>query len=109
MVKIRTTLLLSSLCLLTQCTWHPYQPPIRQGNVIADENVNQLHEGMTQEQVRFLLGTPVLEQPFDNNRWDYVHTYQKGNSFKRTTERLTLTFKEGHLTHIERIPTFSSY
>lgn len=85
--------------------WHPYQPPIQQGNVIGNENVNQLHEGMTKDHVAFLLGTPLLEPPSHADHWEYVHTYQKGNSFKRTTERLTLTFKDGRLAHIERVPT----
>lgn len=109
MVKIKTVFFLCSLSLLTQCAWHPYQSPIQQGNVMADAKVDQLHEGMTQEQVRFLLGTPVLEPPFDNNTWNYVHTDQKGNSFKATTERLTLTFKKGHLARIKKVPTFSSH
>ncbi|MHA7840772.1 MAG: outer membrane protein assembly factor BamE [Gammaproteobacteria bacterium] len=76
---------------------------------MADENVNQLHKGMTQEQVRFLLGSPALEQFFDKEQWNYIYTYQKGNSFKRTTKRLTLTFEKGLLIKIDKAPMVSSF
>ncbi|MFI2811325.1 MULTISPECIES: outer membrane protein assembly factor BamE [Microbulbifer] len=46
---------------------------VQQGNIITQEMVNQLKPGMTRRQVRFVLGTPLLEDTFNANRWDYVN------------------------------------
>ena len=78
----------------------PYRPDIQQGNFISREMVAQLKEGMTQEQVRFVLGTPLLTDVFHNNRWDYPFRMAKGNG-EMTTSRVTLTFADKKLTRIE--------
>ncbi len=67
-----------------------YQVPVQQGNVITDEQIGQLRPGMTQRQVRFILGTPAIEDTFRVNRWDYVHTERDGGGGK--PERLTVIF-----------------
>ena len=46
---------------------------IEQGNIVTQEMVDQLQPGMTREQVRFILGTPLVVDTFNNNRWDYVY------------------------------------
>ena len=50
----------------------PYRMEIQQGNYVTQEMASQLKVGMTKEQVRFILGTPLIVDPFHNNRWDYV-------------------------------------
>ncbi len=50
-----------------------YQANLNQGNVIKQEDLDQVEVGMTRSQVRFLLGTPLIEDPFHENRWDYVY------------------------------------
>jgi Small protein A (tmRNA-binding) len=50
-----------------------YKPEIRQGTLITEAGITQLEMGMTPSQVRFLLGPPTLEDPFSDNRWDYVY------------------------------------
>jgi outer membrane protein assembly factor BamE len=57
---------------------HPYQIDIRQGNYVDQAMVSQLRKGMTREQVRFVLGTPLLTDPFHADRWDYVYSYTPG-------------------------------
>jgi outer membrane protein assembly factor BamE len=59
---------------------HEYRIDIQQGNVLTQEMVAQLKPGMTKDQVRFVLGTPVLMDMFHGNRWDYVYRYQKGST-----------------------------
>lgn len=88
----------------------PYRPDIQQGNFISREMVAQLKEGMTQEQVRFVLGTPLLTDVFHNNRWDYPFRMAKGNG-EMTTSRVTLTFADKKLTRIEGgdLPTEADY
>ena len=50
-----------------------YRANISQGNLIEQEDLDQLEIGMTKNQVRFLLGTPMTDDPFHRNRWDYVY------------------------------------
>ena len=56
----------------------PRKIEIQQGNVITQEMVDKLQPGMTRNQVRFVLGTPLLVDPFRTDRWDYVYTMNKG-------------------------------
>ena len=88
----------------------PYRPDIQQGNFISREMVAQLKEGMTQDQVRFVLGTPLLTDVFHNDRWDYPFRMTKGNG-EMTSSRVTLTFVEKRLTRIEGgdLPTEADY
>lgn len=50
-----------------------YRANISQGNFIVPDDLEQLEIGMTKNQVRFLLGTPMINDPFHHNRWDYVY------------------------------------
>ena len=53
-----------------------YRASISQGNLVQEEDLAQLEVGMTRKQVRFLLGTPMIDDPFHRDRWDYVY-YQR--------------------------------
>ena len=56
-----------------------YKIDVQQGNVLTQDMVSQLRPGLTKDQVRFILGTPVLMDMFHGSRWDYVYRLQKGN------------------------------
>ncbi|NYT38193.1 outer membrane protein assembly factor BamE [Allopusillimonas soli] len=56
----------------------PYRPDVQQGNWLTSEQVAQLRQGMTRDQVRFILGTPTLQDIFHSNRWDYPYYNQPG-------------------------------
>lgn len=63
-----------------------YRAAISQGNIIEQEDLEQVAVGMTRSQVRFLLGTPMIDDPFHRERWDYVYYLKVGRrdaSFKR--------------------------
>jgi outer membrane protein assembly factor BamE len=77
-----------------------YKPDIQQGNVITQQQVNRLEPGMSMEQVRYLLGTPLLQSTFHENRWDYVYTMKRGGD-KVEKKRIALFFKDGQLNAIE--------
>lgn len=77
-----------------------YKPDIQQGNVVTQDQVNRLEPGMSMEQVRYLLGTPMLQDTFRNNRWDYVYTMKRGGD-KLERQRVTLFFDDGMLSRIE--------
>ncbi|TJZ65222.1 outer membrane protein assembly factor BamE [Chitiniphilus eburneus] len=60
-----------------------YKLDIPQGNEITADKVSGLKEGMSRNQVRFLLGTPLLTDPFHSDRWDYVYSDAKGGKLQR--------------------------
>lgn len=88
----------------------PYRPDIQQGNFVSQEMVDQLKEGMTREQVSFVLGTPLLTDIFHADRWDYAFRLIKGNG-EITTSRVTVFFKENRLARFEggNLPTEKDY
>jgi len=57
---------------------NPYRIDVRQGNYVDQEMVAQLKRGMTREQVRFVLGTPLVVDTFRPDRWDYVYLFRPG-------------------------------
>ena len=79
-----------------------YKRDIPQGNLVTQEMVSQLQPGMTQEQVTYVMGRPLLEAPFDASQWDYVFRLDKayGDVEQR---RVTLTFDpQGRLMNIDQ-------
>lgn len=78
----------------------PYKLDIQQGNFISQEMAAKLKEGMTKEQVRFLLGVPLLTDMFHDGRWDYLFRLQKANGLL-STNRLTVFFKDNRVTRFE--------
>ena len=60
---------------------------IQQGNIVDPEKVEQLQVGMTKEQVEFLMGTPLIADPFHPDRWDYVYFLIARPWRKRKTSR----------------------
>lgn len=93
-------LLLSSACSYYKFPW-VYRIDVEQGNVLEEEKVAQLQTGMTQKQVRFLLGTPIIRDTFNQNRWDYLYSMRTGAG-KFDRERLTLEFQGNILVNIDR-------
>ena len=76
-----------------------YKIDIQQGNVIEQEMLNKLKPGMKKDQVRFIMGTPVIIDPFHNNRWEYVYSFQEGGCI-REQRHITLHFDKDELSHI---------
>lgn len=67
----RSIIAVTALALVAACS--PYQTEVRQGNYVTQEVIDQLEVGMSRNQVRYLLGTPVVQSPFRTDRWDYVY------------------------------------
>lgn len=77
-----------------------YRAAISQGNLIKQEDLDQAEVGMTRNQIRFLLGTPMVEDPFHTERWDYVYYLKVGRqdaSFKRW---VSIFFEEDRVSSI---------
>lgn len=73
---------------------------IQQGNVIDQSMIDKLKQGMDKTQVRFIMGTPVLVDPFHNNRWDYIYSFQRG-SRQREQRHISLYFEDEKLAYIK--------
>jgi outer membrane protein assembly factor BamE len=81
----------------------PYRPDVHQGNIITQEMVDQLRIGMTRDQVRFMLGTPLLVSEFRKDRVDYVY-YLNPRRGQVQNRRLTLFFKDSKLDRFDNDP-----
>jgi len=79
----------------------PYQIEIQQGNYVTQEMVAQLKPGLTRDQVRFVLGTPLVSDLFHEERWDYIFMRRRANSSEREYRRIAVFFDHGRLKRIE--------
>jgi outer membrane protein assembly factor BamE len=109
---LRALLPLLACCALGACSWapnyfpwflKPYRPDVQQGNVITNEMVEQLRPGMTRDQVRFMLGTPLLADTFHKDRWDYLY-YLNPRSGSTQHRKLTIVFADNRLKSFQSDP-----
>ncbi|CAG0983515.1 MAG: outer membrane protein assembly factor BamE [Rhodocyclales bacterium] len=77
----------------------PYRIDIRQGNYITQEMVAQLKPGMTRDQVRFILGTPLVADIFHAERWDYIYRFKPGRG-EVQQRRFTVFFADHKLVRV---------
>jgi outer membrane protein assembly factor BamE len=103
----RVVLLSLTSLLLAACSSLPvpqfpgvYKIPIAQGNIITQDMIDKLEPGMTPRQVIFVMGSPLVRDPFNQDRWDYVYNYQPGGGV-RGQERITLYFENEQLVRYE--------
>lgn len=78
----------------------PYRADVQQGNWVTEEQVSRLELGMTREQVRYVLGTPTLQDIFHSNRWDYPF-YSKPGYGEPEDRRFTVWFENDQLVRWE--------
>jgi outer membrane protein assembly factor BamE len=100
-----STLLLASLAITAGCTssdpsrtgiLQPYRIDLPQGNYLTQDMVERVRPGMTPEQVRDLLGSPLLGHVFHADRWDYVFRYRHPNG-QAEQRRVTVLFRDGRV------------
>ena len=105
---MRFILIFISLCLLCACSRSydgGFNAPllhkidIQQGNVVDQEMLDQLKPRMNKKQVKFIMGTPVLIDPFHNERWEYIYSFQEGGTV-REQRHITLHFENDKLAYI---------
>lgn len=92
--------LLASCSYLSTPVLSPYKMDIRQGNYVTAEMREKIKPGMSKQQVRSVLGTPLINDVFHGNRWDYLYRLEhQGKVVEK--QRLTLYFEGENLTLIE--------
>ncbi|MGE0114137.1 MAG: outer membrane protein assembly factor BamE [Steroidobacteraceae bacterium] len=79
-----------------------YRVPIQQGNFLEAKDIDQVAVGMTQAQVRYVLGTPMVLDPFSKDRWDYVYYLKKGRMRAPEQRHFVVYFENGNVSRIER-------
>ena len=100
---MRIVLISLAVALLNACGFvgfpGVYRINVEQGNIVTPEMAAQLKPGMTRRQVKFILGTPLIQDTFDKNRWDYL--YSKRNGTKVLSEALlTVQFDGDQLVNV---------
>lgn len=80
-----------------------YRSPVEQGNLYEQKHIDQLQIGMSKEQVTYIIGKPMLQDPFNPSRWDYYYSF--ANRRKEIVKRhhLTLRFDGNTLVDIEEV------
>ena len=111
MRKLLTLIAIIASFLLAACSGDPivnrlpwvYKIEIQQGNVLTQDTVNQLHTGMTRRQVQFILGTPLIADPFHADRWDYYYQYKPGTQGEgeARSDHLAVFFEDDTLVRMD--------
>lgn len=89
---------------LTACSFNVpgiYKVDVRQGNYLDRDAIAQLQPGMSKRQVQFLLGTPLINDPFNQDRWDYIYAFRPRGEEPVEQRHLTLFFSGEVLDQIE--------
>ena len=101
-MNFRLVIILSVVTLLLFGCVRTYRIDIQQGNIVTPEQIEQLKPGMKMAEVRYLLGAPLVEDPFHTGRWDYFYSFRSGETRRVEQQRLTVFFDNGQLTKIEQ-------
>ncbi len=93
-MNLKAIILVCISALFLSACIRPYQPDIQQGNILNNSDLSEIRYGMTKQEVLFILGTPMVIDPFNEARWDYY--YSKIDQQKReTTTRLVTVMFDG--------------
>jgi outer membrane protein assembly factor BamE len=80
-----------------------YRPNIQQGNLLSAEEVDKVTVGMTRSQVRYLLGTPMVSDPFAPQRWDYVYRLTHGRPRRTDSAHFIVRFEGDTVVAVEKV------
>src|SRR3984957_4860174 len=79
-----------------------YRINIQQGNFLDQAAVDQVKPGMTRSQIRYLLGTPMVADSFNKERWDYIYYLKKGRSRHVDSRRVTVYFDDDKVARLDK-------
>lgn len=99
---LRTLLLATSTVFaLSACVNFPYQAPVQQGNLIEKNRLELIREGMSRDEIANTVGSPVLQDVFHADRWDYIYTFQ--NHYRNSEQRrISIWFANNIAIKVER-------
>jgi len=93
--KVSIVLITCSL-VLTACI-KPFQPSVQQGNIINNSDLREIRYGMSKQEVLFILGTPMVIDPFNEQRWDYFYSIRNPRKNQTDQRLITAVFNEDKL------------
>ena len=102
MIKRKWTAIAVAAMVLGMTGGCVYRANIAQGNFLEESDLEQLEIGMTRNQVRFLLGTPMVDDPFHRNRWDYVYYVRIGRDETAGKRWVTVVFSDDVVSEIRK-------
>jgi outer membrane protein assembly factor BamE len=91
----------AALCAGTVLSGCVYRMNIQQGNFLEPRAVSQLQVGMTRSQVRYLLGTPMVPDAFDKDRWDYLYYFKQGRLRAPQQRHLIVFFEDDKVSRFD--------
>ena len=97
---IQTLVLVAGLVGLSACSSWAYRIDIPPGSFLEQKDIDKLRVAMTKEQVKFVLGTPVASNAFDNDTWHYFYALKSGNG-NHFEKQLIVEFKDNKLQDIK--------
>ena len=98
LIKMKIILLATLLACMTLSGC--YKTPVQQGNILKQEDIDEIKPGMSKQQVVILLGTPTVADPFNQDRWDYINTTKVKGEFKKL-KKFSLFFENNELVRTE--------
>jgi outer membrane protein assembly factor BamE len=97
--KILTVLL--SFLFISACSIPKvYKLTVQQGNIVTQDMIDELKVGMTKRQVDYVMGTPLIRSPYQQDRWDYLYTLERRDEIVKNYQ-ITLFFKDDLYTRLE--------
>ena len=100
MQKLPAVILVAAL--LTVISGCVFRANISQGNLIEQDDLDQIEVGMTRKQIRFLLGTPMIDDPFHKNRWDYIYYLKVGRKSTVAKRWVSVIFADDKVDEIHK-------
>jgi len=101
-MRLPTTALTALILLATPLAGCIYRMNIQQGNYLEGKTVAQLQVGMTRTQVRYLLGSPMVPDLFNKDRWDYLYYFKTGHLQRPEQRHLVVFFREEKVASFQR-------
>lgn len=102
--RLRPAVLALALALLCGCV---YRIPIQQGNFLERKDLDQINVGMTRSQVRYLLGTPMVADPFNDSRWDYIYYLKRARLGEPKRRHFIVYFEGDKVAKVERFGEYA--
>ena len=100
MLRLRALILIAVL--VTVVSGCVFRASISQGNLIEQDDIDQIDVGMTRSQIRFLLGTPMIDDPFHKDRWDYIYYLKLGRRDTIAKRWVSVMFADDTVSEIRR-------
>lgn len=100
-MQFRILTILLSFIFISACSIPKvYKLTVQQGNIVTQDMLDELKVGMTKRQVAYVMGTPLIRSPYQQERWDYLYTLERRDKVVKDYQ-VTVFFKDEIYTHYE--------